>query len=196
MSVKSMKFQRLTLLVSISFITISLWLAGCNSHKDRLVEMTNIWVAFHNYALDHGGWFPRNDTNYYAALQLLYPNYSPACELAGLSGDYEATITALKQGEPLTGNLSSWVYPQGLREDDGLDLALLWERRAGVRPTGNEDPSGGHAVLFISGEIKQIPGPEWDGFLKKQEFLRKTAIEAHGAGVKPAQLQLSPKNYK
>jgi hypothetical protein len=158
--------------------------------------MTNIWVGFHNYALDHGGWFPRNDTNYYAALQLLWPRYSPATELTGLSGDIDSTVRALERGEPLTSNLSSWIYAQGLRDDDGLGLALLWERSAGIRPTGKKDPSGGHAVLFVSGEIKQIPGPEWDGFLKRQELLRKTAIEGRNEGVKPTQVQLSPQKHK
>jgi len=142
--------------------------------------MVNLWVGLHHYALDHAGWFPQNGTNSLEAIQKLFPIYSPAQELAGLSGDIEAVTRTLQRGESLNSNVSSWVYVQGLREDDGLDLAILWERRGGIAPNGRTDPTGGHAVMFISGEIKQISGEKWSAFLKNQEVLRQQAVDGRG----------------
>jgi hypothetical protein len=151
---------------------------SCQMDSPRGALMYNAYFALLNYAKDHDGLFPASDKGPYEALQKLYPYYcSSGRELAGLSGDIDSVVNCLKQGNSLTDKLSSWVYVQGLKDTDDPDLAILWEARSGLFSNGRRDPSGGHAVAFIGGDIRQISGSDWTNFLAQQEQMRKTALD-------------------
>jgi hypothetical protein len=139
-----------------------------------------------NYAADHNGCFPQSEKGPYAALQKLYPRYSDGQGLAGLSGDVHATVECLKNGEPLTSNLTSWVYIQGLKNTDNPKLAIFWEARGGVYANGQKDVSGGHCVMLLNGEAGQISGADWTNFLEQQERLRKITFKTHNAAKVPS----------
>jgi hypothetical protein len=162
---------------SLFCLTLLCVVVGCRPPSQSEAFILNTYFDLLNYAQDHGGWFPTADNTNTSALQKLYPGYcNPGMELAGLSGDIDGVEAALNAGQPLTDKLTSWVYVQGLRKDDDQNLAILWERTGGLSPNGTKHTSGGHAVLFLSGDRRQIPELGWTNFLREQESLRKTAI--------------------
>lgn len=132
------------------------------------------------YAGDHDGWYP-GGTNSYQALQKLLSYCPSGRELAGISGDKDATATALRQGWALDAHLSSWVYVPGFRKDDPDDLALIWESRPGLNFDGRRNFDGGRPVLLVGGLITNIPGSLWDAFLQDQDRLRtRVQLERDG----------------
>ena len=158
-------------------------LVGCRGGQSpRGAAMLNLIGIMQVYAEKHEGWFPQSEKGAYDALQKLYPDYISTrelAELAGLSADIEPLIKAVERGEPLNDKLTSWIYHQGLKNSDDYRIALFWERRGGLFSGGKKDPSGGHAVILLSWEIKQIPPSDWLEFLKDQEALRNSALEKH-----------------
>jgi hypothetical protein len=158
------------ILILFFFAIISL---GCQA--ESRAYMLNMYFALLNYANDHQGRFPQSGVSAYDALQKLYPDYCPSGkELSGLSGNVNFVAASLKAGKPLTDKITSWVYVQGLKDNDDPNLAILWDSQAGLFSDGKKDPSGGHAVLFLSGKIKQVPVSDWTNFLEQQKQLLKS----------------------
>lgn len=128
--------------------------------------------ALSQYASHHNGWFPRSDKGPYVALGLLYP-YLNAKTLCGITGDSRALEDALAQGRSIDESTTSWRYVQGLKTSDSGDLAILWESKAGVSADGRRNSNGGHAVLFLNGDITNVPRSDWDTFMANQASLRR-----------------------
>jgi hypothetical protein len=134
-------------------------------------------ISLLNYAHEHEGWFPRGADGAMASLRLLYPDYCPVGgELAGLSGNVDATLRVLRAGDPLTESISSWRYRPGLRVDDDPRLAVLWEDQYGLRANGVRTLSRSRAVLLVNGDITNVIESAWEGFVSGQMAL-KTAAE-------------------
>jgi hypothetical protein len=153
---------------------------GCNSTSNDSREpfLPLMDAELHNYAAAHNGWYP-SDTDDWKALAKLYPNYSASgVELAGLSGNIQQVTNALQRGHSIS-NLTSWTYVTGLRNDDDPQLAILWESKSGVTADGNPSQSNGRMVLFLNGDVTNIPRTNWVSFLRKQEQLRKAAQSSH-----------------
>lgn len=129
-------------------------------------------MALAAYAHNHQGWFPSSTNGPAAALQSLYPDYSPTgTELAGISGDIPAAVEALRAGRPLDSTLTSWRYVAGLRDDDEPNLALLWEAKSGLRADGRRNLGHTRAVILVSGIIVDVAEKDWPKFLEEQEIL-------------------------
>jgi len=138
--------------------------------------MINLYFEMRLYARDHGGILPTSPDGPLAALQKLYPEYTHSGkELAGLTGDIDRVVAILKQGGTL-GTNSSWVYNEGLKLTDPLELALFWEREAGVFPSGKRSPKAGHAVMLLSGTVTNVPLADWAKFINQQESLRRKSV--------------------
>jgi len=132
--------------------------------------------ALRSYSLENGGAFPDSRTEPLEALRMLYPKHLPDCQpIAGLSGDRELLKKHIADGSKLDEAASSWVYWPGLRFDDNPDMALIWERKPGLRFNGSR--AQGHEVGFIGGYIRQVPDAQWETFLKEQEQMREKAIK-------------------
>src|SRR5450756_1605972 len=70
-----------------------------------------LYGALFTYAVEHYGNFPDGGTNSYAALGKLYPEYTPSgIELAGLSGNIDSVVNALRSKASLSQSLTSLVY--------------------------------------------------------------------------------------
>jgi hypothetical protein len=146
------------------------------------ISLPGVYGSLLAYAGEHDGWFPRSDKGPYAALRQLYPSYCPSGkELAGVSGNIDAVTDALRSGKPLNASLTSWVYVEGLRLDDPVDIAILWECKAGLYYDGRRNDFGGHAVLLVGGDITNVPSADWTSYLARQEKMRKT-VQAERVG--------------
>ena len=176
------------------FLVVLLAVAGCIAvvlyqrveypYGHRAAVLRSMYFALLNYASDHGGSFPSSEKGNYDALQKLFPDYTPSgIELAGISGNADAAVAALRNNTPLDQSLTSWVYVQGLKEEDDPNLAVLWELRSGLYPNGKRNSFGGHAVLLVSGDITNVPATDWEGFVKQQEQLRRK--QAAGTNTSP-----------
>lgn len=134
--------------------------------------------ALSAYAADHEGKFPDGAKTSQEALRKLIPSYLPTPSiLAGITGDISMLEACLNRGEMVTDSVSSWVYFPGFRQDDDSNLAIIWERVAGVRFNGGRAPAGSHAVGFTDGSHRQIAASEWNSFLRDQATLRKAISE-------------------
>lgn len=150
----------------------------------RAAVLRSMYFALLNYASDHDGSFPYSEKGNYEALQKLYPEYVfSGVELAGISGDVDAVVAALRNNSPLNQSLTSWVYVQGLKKDDDPNLAILWESRAGLYPNGKRNSFGGRAVLLVNGDITNVPAADWESFEKQQQQLRTK--HARGTNATP-----------
>lgn len=145
---------------------------GMYPHGRRPCTLRCMHLVLATYAHEHEGWFPDSTNGPMAALQLLYPDYCPVGrELAGVSGDVEAVVRALRDGKPLGEDVSSWRYITGLREDDDPKLALLWEARSGLHANGRRSRHGSRAVLLLGGEITNVVESDWAAFMDEQVAL-------------------------
>jgi len=165
------KNAKLTIIQIIAFCLLLCPEVSC--HKDVRAFMLITYFDLMNYAHDHEGWLPKSDKGPFDALQKLYPDYCDGPELVGLSGDRDALLRALKNGEPLNAKLTSWVYVQGLRDTDDASLAVLWESKSGLSSDGKNYHANGHAVIFLNATRKQIPESDWANFLEQQARLRQ-----------------------
>ena len=147
----------------------------------RSYTLRHMYAELETYAADHFGKFPDSEEGPYAALQKLYPEYSSAGELAGVSGRISDVKSALLQGAPLSQSLSSWVYVPGLEQTDAGNVAMLWESKAGFYANGRRNFFGGHAVLLVDGRVTNVSAVAWSGFLSQQEQLRKFVLSQHSS---------------
>lgn len=132
-------------------------------------------AALQSYSDKHGGAFPNEGKGPLEALMMLYPDQLADCEpIAGLSGDRKLLKKQIADGSPISEAASSWVYWPGLRSDDDPEIALIWERRSGLRFNGSR--AYGHEVGFVGGYMRQISDVAWQSFLKDQERLRQEAM--------------------
>ena len=139
-------------------------------------------AAMRAFASANNGSFPSGRLNPNDALKVLYPAYLPdPSPLAGLSGDRKLLYRELRAGSPISERASSWVYWAGYRSDDNPEIAIVWERRAGLSFNGRRQ--SGHAVGFIGGNMRQVQEANWNSFLKEQEALRRKALEERKAGT-------------
>jgi len=164
----------------MTVVGVSLYRKSVYPHGHRPAALLSMYMDLRNYAAEHDGNFPVSTKGGLDALQQLYPQYATGIELAGISGDGEATVAALSHGSPLDPSLTSWVYAQGLRVDDDPDLALLWESKGGLSPNGRRNEFGGHAVVLVGSDITNVPAMDWDNYLKEQEQ-RRNAVQSKRA---------------
>lgn len=160
----------------LTVIGVFLYQKSVYPHGHRAAALLSMYLDLRNYAADHDGNFPVSAKGGLDALQQLYPQYAAGIELAGISGDGEATVAALSHGSPLDPSLTSWVYAQGLRVDDDPDLTLLWESKGGLYPNGRRNEFGGHAVVLVGSDITNVPAVDWDNYLKQQEQRRDAVL--------------------
>ena len=129
-------------------------------------------LALLNYADRHDGWFPKGEATPEASLSLLHRD-QPEIDAYLLRGKTVAESVVrdrLSAGELLTRETCGWHYVEGLRRDDDGRLALFWDK-VGLGHNGERLPRGGHHVAFVAGDIKYIPGNEWEHFLTEQQML-------------------------
>jgi hypothetical protein len=140
-------------------------------------------IALHQYADEHGGWFPRGEETPEASFSLLYkqtPELGPA--LGGKAIPAATSLALLENGQPLTAETCSWHYVEGLRSDDPPQLALFWDE-TGLGHNGEELRNKGHFVGRVDCSIEFIPDLQWDEFLAEQETLRRS-LPARDSGEK------------
>ena len=136
--------------------------------------------SLRGFAYEHYGWYPKDGKTPLESLQIFYnrnPEYFGNGDLlAGISGDRDEVKKRLKLKRPTDETVSSWVYFQGFREEDGDGkLAIIWERQDGICFNGRF--ADGHAVGFSDGHHEQIPQARWPEFLKDQEKLRQAVLD-------------------
>jgi hypothetical protein len=178
------KLLLVALLVVAGCAAVVLYRKVTFPYGHRAAVLRSMYFALLNYASEHDGRFPTSEKGNYDALQKLYPEYAPSgIELAGISGNVDAVVAALRNKAPLDQSLTSWVYMQGFTKDDDAGLAVLWESREGLYPNGKRNSFGGHAVLLIGGDITNVPAADWESFLKQQEQLRNAVQIKRAAGT-------------
>jgi hypothetical protein len=155
----------------------------CGFRSGKMTTFIGVLAA---YAQENEGWYPRGGATPLASLQKLYSKYCvEGRALAGMSGDEATTLRYLKTGKMIDEAVSSWVYHPGFRNDDNPEIAIIWERRAGIFVNGSR--SDGHAVGYADGGCAQISSSKWPEFLKRQEELRNEAL----SGARQGKLQQS-----
>src|ERR1051326_2043876 len=145
--------------------------------------------TFISYASDHDGWYPKGELTPLESLQLLYKGgYAYWGYFAGITGSEKETKKRLESGGKLDETVSSWVYWPGFRSDDSqlldellpshkYELAVLWEKTAGISIFGDRTRDKGLHAICSNSRWAQIPGNEWDGFLKEQERYRRVIFD-------------------
>jgi hypothetical protein len=123
------------------------------------------------YAEKHGGWFPRGEASPEASFSLLSRENPQLSEwLRGKTVPERTVREILDRGELLSPETCGWHYVEGLRNDDDSGLALFWDK-VGLGHNGQRNADGGHRVAFVNGELRYIPGKEWEQFLEEQKQL-------------------------
>ena len=141
------------------------------------ISLPGVYLSLLTYAGDHYGWFPRSEKGPYDALQQLYYEYCPSGkEFAGVSGNIDVVVNALRRGQSLDKSLTSWVYVPGFRSDDPENIAILWESKSGLNCDGKRNNFGGRAVLLLNGTITNVPAAKWTNFLTLQEKICKSIL--------------------
>ncbi len=141
------------------------------------------------YAVAHWDRFPDGEPTPLRSLQKLYGettiDYPPL--LAGLSGNEASMEARLKAGQPLDDSVSSWIYWPGFKSDDDPDLAILWERKSGLRWNAKRSSDrDGHSVVFAGGYHRYVAGAEWSDFTNKQAALRSTILATRSTSATEA----------
>jgi hypothetical protein len=150
-----------------------------------------MYHALWNYAANNENAFPDSPEGPYAALSKLYPEYLGLGDvetLAGVSGDLNRAKAQLQASGKLDATTTSWVYLPGLRLDDDPRLALIYERRFGIRASGRRDPALGRMVVLLNGEVRFVKEKDWERFQAEQETLRPSR---RAAGNSPSNSEIS-----
>lgn len=153
------------------FATLGLvlgWHGWTWPHGSRPDFLPTLLAALRTQALDQGGWYPDDLLSLPTVTQLQRMGIGP--QLAGLSGDVAETRRRLAAGEPLDGQVSSWVYWPGFRADEAAGLAILWDRNGGT------DAQGRRASGRVDGSHRLIPDTQWAVFVRQQSDLRSQVI--------------------
>ena len=141
-------------------------------------------LALHSYANDNGGYFPAGESSPEASLSLLYR--SGHCGepgiLRGMTASDETVRRILEGGGLLGPDTCGWHYVEGLTYAGDGRIALLWPKVA-LGHNGQRTKDGGRQVIFMGGDIRTIPGGEWDAFLAEQEQLLADRKSMGTAGV-------------
>jgi hypothetical protein len=124
-----------------------------------------LWLALESYADEHGGAYPTGGETPEASLSLL------AEVLRGKILPLDVVKAILDRGEPLGPETCGWHYVEGLRQSDGSNFALFWDK-AGLGHFGERLPQGGHEVFFVGSGYRYIPESDWPAFLEEQERLQ------------------------
>lgn len=123
------------------------------------------------YAERHDDWFPRGESTPEASLSLLHRETLASADLLrGKSVPLPIVEARLVCGELLTPDSCEWHYVEGLRRDDDPRLGLFWDK-AGLSHNGGRLPGGGHTVIFVNRDRKQIRAENWQNFLAEQQRL-------------------------
>jgi hypothetical protein len=130
-----------------------------------------LYNEMERYAAEHDGWFPRGESCPEASLSLLYRQDAiNAYNLRGKTVSETVVLERLGAGELLTPETCGWRYVEGLRLDDDPRLGLFWDK-AGLEHNGGRLASGGHQVIFVSGDSRHITDSEWPAFVEQQDML-------------------------
>ncbi len=169
----SRTLHTLSLGVLLLFVIFAAIAMGCRFRRPyghREAFLRTVDSDLQNFASDHDGFFP-SAADRYAALALLYPDYSDSgCELAGLSGNISAVTNALQSGKSIS-NLTSWMFVPGLRQSDDPRIAIIWEATPGLLPDGTPGGRGSRPALLLSRTVTNIAWQNWNAFTKQQEEL-------------------------
>jgi hypothetical protein len=132
--------------------------------------------SLREYAGAHEGNFPGGYSSQNALSKLYFESFISAHLLAGISGDIKLAERELSSKSDISDEASSWVYWPGFQITDDPKIAIIWEKRAGLRFDGKRI-SGGHIVGFIEGSSRVISDSDWDQFLREQKTLRQQIHE-------------------
>ncbi len=119
-----------------------------------LNNLTQIALALHLYAQDHGGKFPPTD-NDFTPIYPVYLREPQSFTCPSVSDGYPLGPTA--PGAAAGGNTSSYVYRGGLKADGGAKTAVAADWKADVH-------NGGANVLFADGMVRWVRAPEWQSY--------------------------------
>lgn len=142
-----------------------------------------VGLSLHQYAQDHGGFFPAGGGCPEASLSLLSrePYGLVGAELCGKTKSAAAATEILARGELLGPDTCDWHYVEGLTTSDCSRLALVWDK-IGLGHNG-QDLSGGHSIWRLTGGEEVIPASQWPGFLEEQERLMAARTETAKRGL-------------
>ena len=183
-----MRKLRLILLVAVSG-TIAVTAIGVFVHYKRNYPygsshccIIGMMGALEQYALDHGGIYPKGEITPEASLSLLCrSNYLDAYTIRGMTVPEKQVRRILERGELLGPNDCGWHYVEGLTQADDPRLALLYCKEA-LGHNGNRTEDGGRQVVLVSG-IEWISGDKWPAFLQQQKELLQARGERAKAGA-------------
>ncbi len=134
--------------------------------------ISNLGKALQAYAETNGGYFPAGGRCPEASLSLLHYSTDPGAEnLGGKAVPPGVAQIVLGADGFLSPDSCDWHYVEGLTRSDDIRIALLWDK-LGLGHQGNRLSRGGHEVLFINGDARDIEGSDWPQFLREQEELR------------------------
>jgi len=148
-------------------------------------------LALHQYAEEHGGFYPAGEATPEASLSLLYPKYANANLLSGKTVPVERVQEILEQGKLLGPETCGWHYVEGLSLNDNRRLAIFWDK-VGLGHNGQRLRNGGHSVVFVGRDFEVISAQEWPSFLEEQEKLlaSRDEIAVKGKPILTANLRL------
>lgn len=132
-----------------------------------------VGLALMQYALDHQGHFPAGKGSPEASFSLLYhEKYIGSSELlAGKTASGKQAEAILSKGGSLDPATCSWIYVEGLMQDDPSDIAILYDKVGGLGHNCELLSDGGHEVVYVAGNTGFIPAAEWNSFLFQQNKL-------------------------
>jgi hypothetical protein len=147
--------------------------------------LTGLGGSLRLYSGDHNGKFPAGGSSPEASLSLLLTNYCDLYTLKGKTVDIEAAEAVFEQNGVLDSNTCGWYYVEGLTEGDNPEIAIVWDKIAGLGHNGQRLQNESRAVLYLDGHEGYIPASQWAEFLQHQQKLLAARPERLKQGLPP-----------
>ena len=139
-----------------------------------------------SYAADHNGWMPNGKATPEASLGLVLELDTNAVEfLCGKHLSRSAVEEALRLEAGLGPASCGWHYVEGLREDDGPQIAVAWDKAVGLGHFGERKPGIMHKIIQADGSTQYINRDRWPEFVAEQKNLLAEAMAKRSPGDPP-----------
>lgn len=131
------------------------------------------------YANDHDDWFPHGGKTPEESLSFIATNGDPYLMKMLLGGKHlpqSVVDSAFSKDGALSPASCGWHYVEGLKQEDSPELAIAWDKMAGLDHNGRFLKDLQCEAVMLDGSSQHIFKKGWPAFCAKQKQLLQEVI--------------------
>ena len=180
------KLKWVVLVIAGILISTWVWLRISYPHGISHCCPDVLVASLGSHATNHGGWFPHGEQSPEASLAIVCRTDT---NLLDVVRGKNIPLKLAQQVWSSTGALGpetcGWNYVEGLRSDDGKEVAMAWDKVFGLGHNGQRIRGLAHEVIMADGSLKGVAMKEWPKFAMEQREKLAALIALRGTNAPP-----------